>query len=530
MRGESKCDRRGIDVAWLRRHERIVRKSCISGPFRDRAGAGQVVRAVNPALAIVGGGISGLAAAYQLQIAGVPFVLLERGDRLGGLVMTERVGGYTIDAGPDALLTQKPAAIDLCRELGLASRLRPQLRRNTFVVRRQRLRELPEASVLGIPTRWMPFVTTDAFSWLGKLRMATEPLWPAATAVTDESIASFIGRRFGQEAVAYLAEPLLAGIHGGDPSQLSMRAAFPRFLELEAKYGSVIAGLRKIRSAQSASNGQHGAPFVSLPDGMSELVDALTRRLPPASVRTNASVARIVETAGGFTIGLQSGERLDVPAVLLATPPHVTQKLARSFDVPLAHLCSRIRAASVVTIALGFARSAVRHPLNGAGVVVPRQEHLTIRALSWVSAKWADRAPADRVLLRAYLGGISDPDAIDWSDEALVAAACRDAGTLVQATGDPELARVYRWRDSTPQLEVGHADLMAAIESRLNLRPNLTVSASGFRGTGIADCVADGRCQAMRLVDWLQRAGYAAYGSSAPTRDGFTEGGGLRLR
>jgi oxygen-dependent protoporphyrinogen oxidase len=276
---------------------------------------------VNPAVAIVGGGISGLTAAYQLQSAGVPFVLLERGDRLGGVVMTERVLGYTIDAGPDALLTQKTAAIDLCGELGLGARLRPQLRRNTFVVRTRRLRELPEASVLGIPTQWMPFVTTDAFSWLGKLRMATEPLWPAAVAAADESIASFIGRRFGQEAVAYLAEPLLAGIHGGDPAQLSMRAAFPRFLELEAKFGSVIAGLRKIRAAQSGSNGQHGAPFVSLPGGMSELVEALIGRLPPASLRTSARVARLAETGRGFAIGLQGGDQLDVRALVLATPP-----------------------------------------------------------------------------------------------------------------------------------------------------------------------------------------------------------------
>jgi protoporphyrinogen/coproporphyrinogen III oxidase len=471
----------------------------------------------SPAVAVIGGGISGLAAAYELHALGVPFVLLEHSSRCGGVVLTERIGGYTIDAGPDALLTQKPAAIDLCREVGLASRLRPQLGRKTFVVRTRRLRELPNASVLGIPTRWMPFVTTDAFSWHGKLRMATEPLWPPSPATGDESISSFIGRRFGQEAVAYLAEPLLAGIHGGDPSLLSMRSAFPRFLELEAKHGSVIAGLRKIHVGRSLSNAQNSAPFVSLPHGMCELTDALIRLLPAASLRTNTGVDQIVETAGGYTLTLRNGEKMDVPAVLLATPPHATQQLARSFDLALAHLCGRIRAASVVTVALGYPRSAVRHPLDGAGVVVPRREKFTIRALSWVSSKWADRAPEDRVLLRAYLGGIKDQDAIGWSDEALIAAACRDTATLVGTTGDPELARVYRWRDSTPQLEVGHIDLMASVEHRLSLRPNLRVSASGFRGTGIADCVADARHQARKVAEWLEAAGYKAVDAAVAT-------------
>lgn len=460
-----------------------------------------------PAVAIVGGGISGLVAAYQLHALGVPFVLLERGTRLGGVVLTERIDGYTIDAGPDALLTQKAAALDLCRDLGLSHRLRPQLHRQTFVVRGRRLRKLPEASVLGIPTRWTPFITTNAFSWLGKLRMASEPLWPRAASASDESIASFIGRRFGREAVACLAEPLLAGIHGGDPSLLSMRSAFPRFLELEAKYGSVIAGLRKIQAGTTRPNAQTLGPFVSLPQGMAELPRTLIARLPPASLRASTGVDQIVEITGGYALTLHTGETLDVPAVLIATPPHATQKLARSFDLALAHLCGRIRTASAVTIALGYARSAIRHPLDGAGVVVPRREKLTIRALSWVSSKWADRAPEDKVLLRAYLGGIQDPDAIESSDEALIAAACRDTASLVHASGDPELARVYRWRDSTPQLEVGHLDLMSSIESRLNLRPNLVVSASGFRGTGIADCVADARREARKLTEWLQRAG-----------------------
>jgi protoporphyrinogen/coproporphyrinogen III oxidase len=464
---------------------------------------------MRPGVAIIGGGISGLSAAFELQSLGIPFVLLERAPQCGGVVRTDHVDGYTIDAGPDALLTQKPAAIALCRELGIAARLRPQLRRETFVVRARRLRALPEASVLGIPTRWMPFVTTGAFSWHGKLRMATEPLRPRSIAAGDESIASFIGRRFGREAMDYLAEPLLAGIHGGDPKHLSMRSAFPRFLELEATYGSVIAGLRHARAAHSDQHRQPASPFVALPNGMSELTTALIRQLSPESVRTGIAVEGISESSGGYLLTLHGGDRLDVPAILLATPPAVTARLMSRIDPDLAHLCRRIRSASVVTVALGYRRSSVRHPLEGTGLVVPRREGLTIRALSWVSSKWADRAPQDRVLLRAYLGGTQDPDAIEWSDEALIAAACRDTAALVNAA-DPELARVYRWRDSTPQLEVGHGDVMSNIDHRLSLRPSVKVSASGFRGTGIADCVADARQQARRAAEWVQAAGFTA--------------------
>jgi len=466
---------------------------------------------MTPVVAIIGGGISGLTAARELHARGVRFTLLERASRCGGVVRTDRADGYTIDAGPDALLTQKPAAIELCRALGLAGRLRPQLTKKTFVVRGGRLRALPEASVLGIPSRWAPFVTTDAFSWTGKLRMATEPFRRrGAVGAGDESIASFMARRFGCEAVDYLAEPLLAGIHGGDPAQLSMRSAFPRFLELEQQYGSVIAGLRHVRVAHAGQHRQPPSPFVALPGGMAELTDALVASLPPESVRTGISIANISESRDGFLLNTDGGERLVAKALVLATPPAVTARLVRHVDLSLAHLCERIRAASVVTVALGYRRSAVRHPLAGTGVVVPRRERLTIRALSWVSSKWADRAPDDRVLLRAYLGGIQDPDAIEWSNGALIAAACRDAGTLVEIAGEPELARVYRWRDATPQLEVGHVDLMASIDRRLNLRPNLMVTASGFRGTGIADCVADARLQARRIAEWAKAEEFGA--------------------
>jgi oxygen-dependent protoporphyrinogen oxidase len=459
-----------------------------------------------PTVAIVGGGISGLAAAYELRLRGVPFVLIERASTCGGVVRSDRIDGYTIDAGPDALLTQKPAAIGLCRELGLAAQLRPQSSRATFVVRDGRLCELPEASVLGIPTRWKPFVTTRAFSWRGKLRMGAELfVGRRSDSDEDESIASFIGRRFGAEAVDYLAEPLLAGIHGGDPARLSMRAAFPRFLELERTHGSVIAGLRTMRAARAPGAGG-SSPFVALPGGMGDLTRALLQRLAPESIRAGVGVESIAEAEQGYLVVLGDGSRISAPCLVMATPPAVTARLLRSVDSELSFLCARIRSASVVTVALGYPRSAIRNPLNGAGVVVPRREGLSLRALSWVSSKWEGRAPAGHVLLRAYVGGMSDPGAIDRRDEAIIEAVRRDVDLLVGATGEPGLVRVYRWREATPQLEVGHGALMEQISRRLAVRPRLAVTASGFRGTGIADCIADGRHQAARIADWSEVA------------------------
>jgi oxygen-dependent protoporphyrinogen oxidase len=454
-----------------------------------------------PSIAIVGGGISGLAAAYELSQLGVPFVLYERSPDLGGVIRTDRVDGYTIDAGPDALLTQKPAAIALCRALGLDERLQPQASRATFVVRGGRLRRLPQASVLGIPTRWVPFLTTDAFSTIGKLRMAADAVLPAAPTTDDESIASFIGRRFGREAVDYLAEPLLAGIHGGDPARLSMRCAFPRFLELESRHRSVILGLQ--RGATYTPGVKSAGPFVALPKGMSELTDALVASLPSAAIRRGVGVEKVERTGEGLELRLTDGTTAAPSAVLLALPPPATARLARALDAELAALCARIPMASVVTVALGYRRSAVRHPLDGTGFVVPQREAMHVRAVSWVSSKWSGRAPAGTVLLRAFLGGMLYPGAIDLDDRELVSRATGDASRLLGIDGDPELVRVYRWRDATPQLEVGHLDVMRAIEKQLAAHPGLFLSATGFRGTGIADCIADGRRQAGLAAEYL---------------------------
>lgn len=446
-------------------------------------------------VAIVGGGMSGLAAAYELARRHVPFVLLEAAPALGGVVRTERIDGFVIDAGPDALLTQKPAAIDLCRELGMGDRLRPQKERGTFLVRGGALRALPEASVFGIPVDWLPFVTSRAFSFYGKLRMAAEYVLPGRPASGDESIASFMGRRFGREAVEYLADPLLAGIHGGDAERLSMQALFPRFLDMERRYGSLIRGFRE---GARRRTGPPPPPFVAPRGGLRDMVDTLVAALPPASLRTGVRVDSVeADGRDRFRLYLDNGGTMTAEAVLLATPPRVTAPMVRALDPTLASACARIPAVSVVTTALAYPARAVRHRLAGTGVVVPRSERMGISALTWVSSKWEGRAPAGHVLLRAYLGGARDPGAIDLPSEAIVARAHGDVRRLLGITGDPVLARVYRWPHANAQQEVGHPDLMAKIEDRLAAHSGLFISAAGFRGSGIADCVADGRRQAV---------------------------------
>lgn len=454
-------------------------------------------------VAIVGGGISGLAAAYEFTRRRVPFVLFEAAPSLGGVIKTEQFGGFVIDAGPDALLTQKPAGIELCRELGIGGRLRPQASRGSFLVRRGALRALPEASVFGIPTDWKPFVTSRAFSLRGKLRMAADYFLPGRPAAGDESIASFMGRRFGREAVEYLADPLLAGIHGGDAARLSMQALFPRFLETERRYGSVIRGLR---AGARLRSGPPPAPFMAPLGGLSELVEALTAALPSESLRTGTSVESI-ESIGrlGYRLQLSGGTTFVADAVLLATPPRITAPIVRTLDPALAGACARIPSVSVVTVALGYPKRAIRHPLRGTGVVVPRSEGMAISALTWVSSKWEGRAPEGHVLLRAYLGGARDPGAIDLSTDALIARAQRDVTRLLGGTGAPILERVYRWRHANAQQEVGHLGVMAQIDERLSAHEGLFISAAGFRGNGIADCVADGRRQATAAAAMVPR-------------------------
>jgi protoporphyrinogen/coproporphyrinogen III oxidase len=470
---------------------------------------------------IVGGGIAGLATAYELHRRSVPFVLFESGSRAGGVILSEQVDGYTIDAGPDSLLVQKPDGIRLCEELGLGDRLVPTMPpRLAYIQRGGTLYPLPASSVLGIPTRFGPFLRTRLFSWAGKLRMGAEVLVPPRRDGDDESIGAFMRRRFGAEATTYLAEPLLAGIHAGDVDRLSLRALFPRFSEAERTSGSLIRAFRH----QPRGRGSADGAFRSLPGGLSEMVRALVATLPARSIRLDTGVSQVhisgaISTtaaprpgagASWFRVDTTTGESLTVRAVVLATPAYVTARIIRNTDAELARLCEDIPYSSTATIAFAFRREAVTHPLNGSGFVVPRVEGGGILAGSWLSSKWPHRAPDDRVLLRAFAGGTRDPEAIERSDEALGALALNALRPLLGITGPPLLTRVYRWERANAQHEVGHLTRLTAIERAIAGHPGLFVTGSGFRGVGIPDCIADGRATARQLAEWLAKVPAAA--------------------
>jgi protoporphyrinogen/coproporphyrinogen III oxidase len=426
---------------------------------------------------------------------------------------------------------QKPAGIQLCQELGLGARLiATKVPRVAYILRGGTLHALPAASVLGIPTRVKPFLESRLFSWPGKLRMGAELFVPRRQDDSgDESIGAFITRRFGREAATYIAEPLLAGIHAGDVDRLSVRALFPQFVAAERTHGSLLRAFRAIRPSRASGRPEPvegrnpkseirnaDGVFRSLPGGLSELVRTLVQSLPPGTVQTGAAVTRIsdrpstdsspkaVESSPRFLVERASGTPVEARAVILAAPAFVTSSLTRDYDAALSRLCGEIPYASSAAIVLAFDRQAVRHPLNGSGFVVPRVESSALLAVSWLSSKWPGRAPDDRVLMRAFVGGARDPHALERSDEELVNEALTALTPLLGITAPPLLSRVYRWERANAQHEVGHLTRMAAIEHALARHPGLYVTGSGFRGTGIPDCIADGRSTARAAAEKLK--------------------------
>ncbi len=458
----------------------------------------------NTRIAIIGGGISGLSAAFALQKRGIAYTLVEAERFLGGVIRTERRDGFLLEGGPDSMLAQKPEGLALARELGLGDRLLPTNpeHRNVYILHGGRLHPLPDGMMLAVPTKVGPFLRSPLFSWPGKLRMGLDLVRPGRPGNGDESIATFLRRRFGQQAVDRLGEPLLAGIHSGDPERLSMLATFPRFRKLEQEHGSLVRGMWKTKRPLRRPGETPPAAFYSLRGGLRELVDALALRIPREAIWTRLAVRSVTRDDEGYTLALDRGELLHAERVIVAAPgPRIAPALEPAAPAA-ARALAAIPFASTATVLLGFRREDVSHLLEGYGLVIAGSERLRTTALSFVSTKFPFRAPEGHVLLRGFLGGARDGAVLGLGDQELIETVRQEMKGTLGLRGEPVMTRVFRWPFGTPQLEVGHLERMAAVEA--SLPPGLFLCGAGVRSTGIPDSIADGTRAALAAAEGLQ--------------------------
>jgi oxygen-dependent protoporphyrinogen oxidase len=464
-------------------------------------------------VAIIGGGITGLTAAYHLQTARqtglkVDFVLIEKEKRLGGKILTERTDGFIIDKGPDCFLSEKPGVIELAKKLDLVNRLLPsnEANKRTFILSSGKLHELPEGLVFMVPTKIWPFLSSRLISWRGKLRLAMEIFLPRGNIQRDESLASFIKRRFGTEALEKIVEPLIAGIHANEPEKMSLKSCFPRFLEMEQKYGSLIRGMlatqRKVQTG-ATFNGIRRTYFMSFRGGMADLTEALAKKIPPESIELGVQAVgieyRSTLKSAIFRILCSNREPLEAEAVILTTPAFISAELIKSVKSDLASKLAEIPFVSSATVSLAYQAAELGQPLAGFGFVVPRTENRQIMATTWSSSKWADRAPKGFVLVRAFVGGARNQSLVELEDRGLINLVKREFKDILGISAAPVLVRVHRWRKGMPQYTLGHLDRVAEIEQQAANFPGLFFAGGSYRGVGIGDCIRSGE-EAARLT------------------------------
>ena len=456
-------------------------------------------------LAIVGGGISGLAAAFRLgahqKSAGPLSVrLFEASDRLGGTIQTERLeveqqGDCVCEAGPDSMVTTKPAAIELCRELGLGDALAPPRSAEAFsVVHQQRLHPLPAGFRLIAPTERWPLLRSRLFSWPGKLRMLRESRVKATDGLAaDESVESFVVRRFGREAFERVAEPVLGGLFVADATELSAARTLGPFVELERRYGSVLRGLRVV-SRPLSSPAQ-----LTLERGLGSLVERLSEQIPSTWIELDCAAEQIRPLPrGGWQIETARGMWL-ARDVLLACPAPRCSALLSAAAPALASTLAELHFASCVTVNLVYRRGEVARLPNDFGFFVPRREPNHILAATYASEKFAARAPGDYIMVRTFQGGTLDSKAVDLDDETLVERSHQDLARLIGVTGPPRVTSLMRLREAVPQLEVGHAERVARLDREVEKYEGLYLAGSALGAYGLADCVASGEAVAATI-------------------------------
>ena len=438
---------------------------------------------------IVGGGISGLSAAYYLNQAGIRPTLVEKASHLGGVIRTSVQQGCVLEAGPDSFLAAKPEAMDLIREVGLAAQVigSNDHLRITYILKHGKLVPLPDGLMMMVPTKILPLVGTQLLSWSTKIRIGLEFLRrPPKAPLADRSVYDFLLDHYGQESIDYLAEPLLAGVYGGDPRQMSVNSVLGRFVEIETKYGSLTRGVL----AAPRSNGA-GSLFRTLKNGLGQLVD----KLKDSADVLHGAVDSLERNGSGFRARV-NGNFIEADHVVLATPTGDAARLLQPWNGNLAELLQSVPYTSSVTLSLGYRKDTFDHPLKGFGFLVPKRERKLLAACTWVGNKFSYRVPDDMVLLRCFMGG----DALKESDESLVDAAQRELRSIMGLHAVPVFHSIARWPNAMAQYTVGHEQRLMQIESLVKEIPGLHLAGNGYRGIGLPDCIKAGREAATRIT------------------------------
>lgn len=465
-------------------------------------------------VAVVGGGISGLSTAFELEKARatrpeLEYVLLEKAGRLGGSIFSERIDGCLVEGGPDSFMTEKPAAAKLCAELGIADHIvgSNDRSRKTYILLKNRLVSLPDGLMFMVPTKLVPTALSPLFSWKTKIRMGLELLKPPRPMESDESVAELVERHFGAEVVDRLADPLLSGIYGGDAGVLSARTVLPRLVEMEEKYGSLSRGMLAAhaqgRKAPMPTNG-NGRParslFSSLENGMQEMVSGIEARLNPAGIRKSTTVSSLQRAANGWSLAID-GVAQHFDAVVLATPAWMSGALLGDVDAGLGKDLGDIPYSSSITVTMGYDEPELGDLPDGFGFLIPASENRSMLACTFVHRKFPGRAPKGIGLLRCFLGGARNSALLDETDEQIESRVRAELKDILKVTGTPRFVRILRWRRAMAQYSVGHAARMQRIAAAVSEQPGLALAGNAYLGIGVPDCIRSGQAAAARVLE-----------------------------
>ncbi|MEW6717849.1 MAG: protoporphyrinogen oxidase [Chloroflexota bacterium] len=476
-------------------------------------------------IVIIGGGIAGLAAAYYVSKqtkADLKITLLERADYWGGKLVTERVpfgeGHFVIEGGPDTFVVTKPWGVKLCKELGIADRLKgtnPETKK-TYILKNGKLYELPGGLTMMIPTEFGPMIRTGLLSWPAKVRMGLDFLLPPAWVNGDETLGAFVTRRLGRAAYENLIEPLMSGIYAGDGDKLSLQSTFPYLQDLELEHGGLVKGalaLRWERMRKARANGGSPSPtpgsrsmFLTPMTGLVEIVEALVKHLEMNGVelRLRTTVQRVSQNAPAYSVILNSGESVPADGIIMATPSYVTAELIAVFAPHLADELRPIEYASTATVTLAYRKSDLLRPLDGYGYVIPRHEGRKALACTWTSTKFPHRAPEGYALLRVFIGRAGQESEITWDESALLTIAQEELRLTLGITGTPLLWRIFIWEKAMPQYNLGHSERLKRIERRLAAYPGLALAGNAYQGIGVPDCIRSGEMATEKILSTLQ--------------------------